>query len=172
MTSREIGAELGVSHTAINKAARKGRIPREPDGSFDLEKVRAVWDVNVDHRQRRPSVEPKPAVQPAEKLRKGPGKSSSKADPESLYEATRRTQWLKVLEKELDLAKRKGEVMLVAEVEKLIANMISSARGRLLLLANEVAPRVAVITSVLECQAIIDNEVRKALSALSETNAA
>jgi hypothetical protein len=50
MTSREIGLQLGVSHTAINKAARRGRIPREPDGSFNLERVRQAFERDVRMR--------------------------------------------------------------------------------------------------------------------------
>lgn len=190
MTSREIGSLLGVSHTAINKAARKGRIPRETDGSFDLEKVRAVWGVNVDQRQRRARPEKRTdnghgtdtertesgrvshPTQPVEKLRKGPAKENSGADPESLYEATRQREWIRVGREKLELAKRKGEVMLVADVEKLIAGMIGAARGRLLLLPDKIAPRVAVISNVLECRAIMEQAVREALSALSESNAA
>ena len=33
---------LGVSHTALQKAQRAGRIAPEPDGAWDVEKVRAL----------------------------------------------------------------------------------------------------------------------------------
>ena len=40
-TSRDTTARrLGVSHTAIQKAERVGRISREPDGSWDIDRVR------------------------------------------------------------------------------------------------------------------------------------
>ncbi len=39
-SAREVARRLGVSHTAIQKAERVGRITREPDGSWDIDRVR------------------------------------------------------------------------------------------------------------------------------------
>ena len=39
-STREAARRLGVSDTAIHKAERAGRIAREPDGSWDLDKTR------------------------------------------------------------------------------------------------------------------------------------
>jgi len=39
-SAREVARRLGVSHTAIQKAERVGRITREPDGSWDVDRVR------------------------------------------------------------------------------------------------------------------------------------
>ncbi|MBX6376682.1 MAG: hypothetical protein IRZ13_20950 [Acetobacteraceae bacterium] len=39
-SGREVARRLGLSHTAIQKAERAGRITREPDGSWDVERVR------------------------------------------------------------------------------------------------------------------------------------
>jgi hypothetical protein len=39
-SAREVARRLGVSHTAIQKAERVGRIVREPDGSWDVDRVR------------------------------------------------------------------------------------------------------------------------------------
>ena len=38
--SRAIAREIGISHTAILKAERVGRISRETDGSWDVKRVR------------------------------------------------------------------------------------------------------------------------------------
>lgn len=40
VSGRQVARRLGVSHTAIQKAERRGRIVREQDGSWDLERVR------------------------------------------------------------------------------------------------------------------------------------
>jgi hypothetical protein len=39
-SAREVARRLGLSHTAIQKAERVGRIAREPDGSWDVSRVR------------------------------------------------------------------------------------------------------------------------------------
>ena len=39
-SARELARRIGISHTAIQKAERTGRIAREPDGTWDVEKAR------------------------------------------------------------------------------------------------------------------------------------
>lgn len=39
-STREAARRLGVSDTAIHKAERAGRIAREPDGQWDIDKTR------------------------------------------------------------------------------------------------------------------------------------
>ena len=39
-STREAARRLNVSDTAIHKAERAGRIAREPDGSWDIDKTR------------------------------------------------------------------------------------------------------------------------------------
>jgi hypothetical protein len=39
-SAREVARRLGVSHTAVQKAERVGRIAREPDGTWDVDRVR------------------------------------------------------------------------------------------------------------------------------------
>lgn len=170
VSSREIGKALGISHTAVNKAALRGRIPREADGTFDLEKVRASWDENANQlqRQRRmgsvsasfaqglhPDFEPTAPVEIDEaKI--------------TMAEAQRREAVAKAKQRELDLMEREGKLLAAEDVEREWSSIVSAARNRLLLMAAKLAPRIAMVSDVRECQALIEKEVREALQKLSE----
>ena len=52
-SNRELARQLGVSETAVRRAEKAGRIRREPDGSWDLAKVKAAWAGNTDPAQQR-----------------------------------------------------------------------------------------------------------------------
>ena len=54
-SAREVARRLGISHTAMQKAERAGRIAREPNGAWDIEKVRAGLATKVTPAPRKPS---------------------------------------------------------------------------------------------------------------------
>ena len=72
-------------------------------------------------------------------------------------------------ERQLELRKRQGELLEAAEVELTWTRALTSFKNRLLSLPDKLAPKMAACPSVLECRAMIDQEVRKVLTALSET---
>src|ERR1700736_1310616 len=51
----------GVSHVAILKAIKAGRIPIEPDGAIDLGKADAAWERSTDHGRPKPGTKAKPS---------------------------------------------------------------------------------------------------------------
>jgi hypothetical protein len=53
-SAREVARRLGISHTAIQKAERAGRIAREPNGVWDIEKVRAGLATKSTPAPRKP----------------------------------------------------------------------------------------------------------------------
>lgn len=46
MNGAQLARLLGVSRQAISKAAKQGRIRKEPNGKFDPDVARAMWDAN------------------------------------------------------------------------------------------------------------------------------
>ncbi len=56
----------GVSHVAVLKAAKAGRIPLEPDGTIDPAKADAAWQRSTDPGRTRAKVKPS---QTADRLR-------------------------------------------------------------------------------------------------------
>jgi hypothetical protein len=53
-SAREVARRLGISHTAIQKAERAGRIAREPSGAWDIDKVRAGLATKSAPAPRKP----------------------------------------------------------------------------------------------------------------------
>ena len=53
-SNRKLADQLGVSETAVRRAEKAGRIRREPDGAWDLAKVKVAWASNTDEAQQRP----------------------------------------------------------------------------------------------------------------------
>jgi len=51
---REYARRRGVSHVAVLKAIKAGRISRGPDGTIEPETADAQWDAGTDPAKRRP----------------------------------------------------------------------------------------------------------------------
>ena len=68
LSVRAYARRRGVSHVAVMKAAKAGRIPLEPDGTIDPAKADAGWDRATDPAKRNA----KPNTGTAEKLRPVP----------------------------------------------------------------------------------------------------
>ena len=122
---------------------------------IEFERADRDWEANLDRRM----------------IREPAGKAESLAGeipPASFLEAQRNHEWLKVQKAELDLKVRRGELLEREEVERRWGALLTTFRNRMLLLPDKVAPRAAVLDSVLECRALLEREVKEALSALSE----
>ena len=69
-STRELARRLGCSHTSLQKAERSGRIAREPNGRWDLEKVRAGLTTRADPTERAPYGSRGPWAKPAQHFAK------------------------------------------------------------------------------------------------------
>jgi len=67
---RQIARQLGVSHTSLQKAHRTGRIAPEPDGRWDIEKVRAGLATRAVPKPRKPYGSRAPWAQAAHHITK------------------------------------------------------------------------------------------------------
>src|SRR5580704_17230008 len=54
----------GVSHVAVLKAIKAGRIPIEPDGAIDPGKADAAWERSTDPGRTKSRTKAKPCPQP------------------------------------------------------------------------------------------------------------
>ena len=67
LSVRAYARHRGVSHVAVMKAVRAGRIPQEADGTIDPAKADAAWEAQTDPAKRPASpkaISPAPAATP------------------------------------------------------------------------------------------------------------
>jgi len=70
--------------------------------------------------------------------------------------------------RELEVAQKRGELLPASEVNAFISGMIIRARDILLRIAPELRDRLATCSDAVECERLIDDEVRRALRELAE----
>lgn len=184
---RAAAGQLGISHVALLKAVRAGRVERNADGSFDIEECRKQLGTNT-HPGKSSSARAQQRIKSTKETALPPSKpaaeSAPRAEPEedaepeveldngSYNEACRQEKWESVKKKRLERRKREGELLEAAEVRQAWSEMISSARAALLLLPAKLAPKITMVTDTRECQVVIDREVRAVLASLSEYSTA
>lgn len=162
---RALAPFIGVSSGRLCQLLKAGKISREPDGAFDVEKVKLSLAQKCDQSQSRETSQR--SQSPEEESQEIDG--AEKKDSYSVFNRARAMKEVAVArQKQLDLKKRQGELVEVAAVEKEWGDIISSARTRLLLLPDKIAPKIAATKDVLECKAIIDHEIREIMRALTE----
>jgi phage terminase Nu1 subunit (DNA packaging protein) len=88
---------------------------------------------------------------------------TSKLDIE---EARRRKEAAQAAMIELDLAKRRGEVVEIEEVADAVGDDYANLRAKLLSLPTKLAPQVAGLEDLAKCKAIIEKGVHDALEEL------
>lgn len=160
VTVPQWAAQIGISKQAAYKRLKSGKVKLNSRGLIDTESAAAQWKANQDAWQRQRGA-PKQSARASHEY-------APSRDRASLSEAQRAREWLRVKREKLMVELIEGKVVEIAEVEAEWSAIVSAARNRLLLLPDKVAPRVAAISDVLECRAIVEYEIREALTTLSE----
>ena len=127
---REYARRRGVSHVAVMKAIRAGRLTPEPDGTLDPAKADAQWDANTDPartpERSEPAEEPPPTEPPHEERTPAPepatqgGASFTQArTAHEIAKAQRaRIQVQRLREEVVDRAQATAEVFRLARRER------------------------------------------------------
>jgi hypothetical protein len=182
-SNRELARHIGVSETAVRRAEKAGRIKREPDGGWDVARVKAAWASNTDEAQQR--------------LKPGAGERSGrparmKPVPEAAVGAVRDTlrehgepvsaggmtfmqartanEVLKAQERRLRLQQMKGELVNRA---KAVAQVFRLARDERDAWVNWPARVAAMVAAELEVDThqlhtVLEHHVRDHLAELAE----
>jgi hypothetical protein len=152
---------VGGSLSAVQKAIKTGRI-KTINGKIDFSSADKSWEENSDHRQQRQQKQGA-SLSTAEEI-----PAAEMDTTQTFLEAQRQHEWLKVQKEEMELRKRCGELFEKHEAEEKWGKLLTSFRNRMGIVPDNLAPRVAVLSDVLECRALIEREVRQVLTALSE----
>ncbi|MGE3624379.1 MAG: hypothetical protein AB7H77_10990 [Bdellovibrionales bacterium] len=157
----------GVSHVAVLKAIKAGRIEKEPDGTIDPEKADAAWTRNTNQAQQRK------AAKPSEQQRNhtdaeahvgppivnsGPSFAQSRAIKEA-YNAR--------LAK-LAYEEKSGALVRADSIKVSWFNVLRVLRDRTLNLPDRLAPMLAAETDPKTVRDMLDEELRKILDDASD----
>lgn len=175
LSGREAAKKLGLTQPALVKAAKTGRITREPDGTYEVEKVRKQLAKNSNALKRRTS--PKKTVEgdnqpdsPITALITTPitEEPDDTSGDRTLAEAQRQREWVRVEKDKLALERERAQLAPIGQINAWVAGMIIRSREILLRIAPELKDRLAQQTNPHECEKLVDNEVRRALNELAE----
>lgn len=129
----------GATPAAVQKALNDGRITKGPDGKIHPVDADRDWETNTRPERRGPSIGESRAVREA-----------------YLAQGAR-----------LDYLERVGTLINAAEAEREYFEVARVTREKLLAVPGRVAGEVAASDDPKECEAILEREIRAALSELA-----
>jgi hypothetical protein len=162
ISTRQLAAILGITVTRVNELGRKGKIRREPDGGWDLPKVTAALKQNLDRHQS------------SRALGQTSGRTHNSApteqhnEGESFAEAQRQNEWMKVQKAELELRIRKEELLERDQVKTEVSKMLAAFKNKMLYIPSRISQKLGSVSDDRERRAIIEREIKEALTVLSE----
>jgi hypothetical protein len=173
-SNRELARQIGVSETAVRRAEKAGRIRREPDGAWDLAKVKVAWARNSDQAQQRRqhgAMKPVPeaAVGAVRDTLRESGEPVS-AGGMTFMQARTANEVLKAQERRVRLQRMKGELV---DRAKAVAQVFRLARDERDAWINWPARVAAVMAAELEVDqhrlhTALERQVREHLNELAE----
>lgn len=136
ISQRAYAKHRGVSHTAVAKAIESGRIEAEPGGKIDPEKADQQWNDNTDARRGAATAAGSAAL--------------------SLQRARAMREELAAKREQLELAAVAGDLVSVADAERLWSESVLRARVRIESVASLYLDRVIVTRTKSAARKFLD----------------
>jgi hypothetical protein len=172
-SNRALAKMLGVSETAVRRAEASGRIAREADGSWDLDRVRAQWRSNTDQAQQRRSPAglrpvPEAAVGAVRQTLHEQGLAAGGGM--TFLQARTANEVLKAQERRLRVAKLKGELVDRARTTTTLFRLAREERDAWTTWPARVSALMAAElgTGAHAMQTVLERHVREQLALLAE----
>lgn len=141
---REVARRLGLTHHALQRAERAGRIAREPDGSWDIEKVRrqlAASSLPGTKTARLAEADIKAEVDADEP---GADADALLANAQSFHDVRTAHELLKAQERKLKIEERKRRLVDKAKVVQMVQALAKQERDAILAWPSRVAAEMAI----------------------------
>ena len=192
LSRRAYAAHRGVSHTAVNKAIKTGRITLEPDGTIDPVKADTDWQHQTDPSKQRgseasgadapqshrssptapPVIKPVPSsaiTSVAETLREA-GEAPESGGEMSFMRARMANEVLKAQTARVRLQKMKGELVDRGKTTAHVFDLARQERDAWLNWPPRVAANMAAELGVEahELERVLDKYLRQQLSEMAE----
>ncbi len=177
-SQREVARRLGISHTALQKAAQAGRIAQEPGGGWDVEKVRARLAASSDPARKTAAMVAPVPVQPSPSPSPPPPRPAIVAPPlpeplptpsaggSSFHNARTANEMLKAQERKLRLDERRGQLVEKARALMLVHRLAKEERDAILAWPARIAAELAAELGVdaHRLQTLMDARLRQHLA--------
>lgn len=183
LSIRAYAQHRGVSHTAVGKAIKAGRIPQEPDGTIDPAKADAAWERNTLPSQNLNAtakpVETRVATTPKVSTREVSTSQVSTPKVSTPLETTRaaapdyqtsraiREAYAARLAK-LEYEERTGKLISAEDVSVRTFNLARRMRDRMLNLPRRLSAVFAAEQDARTIEQRMEDEIRQALEELSQ----
>lgn len=151
MTRREYAERRGCTVQAVGKAIRQGRIEVTADGLIDPEVADILWRRRTD---------------PAQSARASARSAGPAQDGLDASRARREAAMAELAE--LELARQRGDLVRVADVERQLAARIIGLREALLAIPDRIGPAATGLTAA-EVSRELRKELEHALSMFHES---
>ena len=158
----ELAKRLGVSRQRVNDLAREGKLTRDPDGLWDLDKARAELSRTLDGQQKVKAqlggVPPAATRARSEAAPEGAGipPLAERGSSHELFNRARAAKEMAIArERQYTLKKLEGSLLERDDVRRTWTAGLTAFKNRLLLVPDRLAPRLAVLGDILECREAI-----------------
>ncbi len=182
LSVNEYARHRNVSHQAIGKALKDGRIKKERSGKIDSEKADASWALRTDTVLSMRTMPRARVGAPSQSASASMPASQAPSDPSTfmagmgvgekiaVQTAMARLQLVKlqVETAQVERDKLKGSVMQTSEVRESIASIVLMVRDHMLVQPDRLAATLASVNDTATAHRILKSDVDSALKKLSK----